>query len=186
MVLQRKDISIQLRCVQLGEALVHAMPKFGAFRMCNERKTHTVFKIQDPPNDRKRKDKIMDITQMVCRDVKPIKGSTFQLDLMHKVKHENDNKLWYVAAIYICKQFSVNEISSFVDKLQPRLWFRTTFDKIKKWHSQRETDELQVATPLINVSLICKISMCPMKTPVKGQWCDHYECFDLHTYIESN
>jgi len=25
-----------------------------------------------------------------------------------------------------------------------------------------------------------------MKTPVKGQWCDHYECFDLNTYIESN
>ena len=28
--------------------------------------------------------------------------------------------------------------------------------------------------------------MCSMRTPVKGQWCDHYECFDLNNYIESN
>jgi hypothetical protein len=28
--------------------------------------------------------------------------------------------------------------------------------------------------------------MCEMRIPVKGQWCDHYECFDLSTYLESN
>lgn len=36
---------------------------------------------------------------MVCREVQPVKGTQFTLELMHKVKHEGDNKLWYVAAI---------------------------------------------------------------------------------------
>ena len=29
--------------------------------------------------------------------------------------------------------------------------------------------------------------MCDMKNPAKGQWCDdHYECFDLEAYLQSN
>jgi len=28
--------------------------------------------------------------------------------------------------------------------------------------------------------------MAEMKNPIKGQWCDHYECFDLETYLQSN
>jgi hypothetical protein len=28
--------------------------------------------------------------------------------------------------------------------------------------------------------------MGDMKNPAKGQWCDHYECFELDTYIAQN
>ena len=49
-----------------------------------------------------------------------------------------------------------------------------------------EEDDLQVATKLINVQLTCKYSMMEMKNPVKGQWCDHYECFDMEVYLQSN
>jgi len=40
---------------------------------------------------------------MLCKDVTPIKNNEFTIELMQKVKHEGDNKLWYVACISICK-----------------------------------------------------------------------------------
>jgi hypothetical protein len=103
---------------------------------------------------------------------------------MHRPKHEGDSRLWYAASIFVCKQFPLRNIVSFVEKYQPRIWFQTTFEKIKK--CQKDEDDCQVATKVINVSLTCKITMVQMKTPVKGQWCDHYECFDINTYLESN
>lgn len=84
----------------------------------------------------------MDITQMLCKDVTPIKNNEFTIELMQKVKHEGDNKLWYVASISICKQFTISDISNFVETLQPRLWFSKTFEKIKKWHQQRDEDDI--------------------------------------------
>jgi hypothetical protein len=61
-MLQNPKVNIQLRCIQLGEAMTHQMPKFGAFRLNNEKRTLQQYKIQDPPNNRKRKDKVMDLT----------------------------------------------------------------------------------------------------------------------------
>lgn len=48
------------------------MPKFGSLRFCGDSKTLQKFKVLDPPNDRKRKDKVLDITQLVCRDLKAV------------------------------------------------------------------------------------------------------------------
>ena len=101
---------IQLRCVQLEEALVHSMPKFGNFRLNGERKTHQSFKVGDPPNDRKRKDKVMDLTQVICSDLKPLKSTQglpqiYSLELMHRTKHDGDKNLWYVAGLFFCKTF---------------------------------------------------------------------------------
>ena len=105
---------------------------------------------------------------------------------MHRTKHTGDDKLYYVGAMMISKAFPITEIISFVDSLTPRIWFQTTYQKIKKWNQQGEEDDLQVASKVIMISLTCKITLGEMKTPVKGQWCDHYDCFDLENYLSFN
>jgi len=50
--------------------------------------------------------------------------------------------LKYVAALYLCKTFSVQDITKYVENLQPRIWFQDTYEKIKKWNQAREEDDL--------------------------------------------
>lgn len=166
-MLQNPKVNIQLRCIQLGEAMTHQMPKFGAFRLNNEKRTLQQYKIQDPPNNRKRKDKVMDLTQLLCQEVQ-IHDNKVALEVMHRPKHDGDDALYYVAAVYICKQFTIPDITSFVERLQWRFTFNETFQRIKKWHQQKEDDELAVETKVISVSLTCKVTMLPLKTPVRG------------------
>lgn len=35
---------------------------------------------------------------------------------MHRPKHEGDSRLWYAASIFVCKQFPLRNIVSFVEK----------------------------------------------------------------------
>ena len=87
------------------------MPKFGNLRLNSDRKTHVSFKVGDPPNDRKRKDKVMDLTGQLCSDLKPLKSNSkqnmYSLELMHRVKHEGDKNLYYVAGVFFCKTFAI-------------------------------------------------------------------------------
>jgi hypothetical protein len=59
----------------------------------------------------------MDLTSAICKDVMPIQGNQFSLELMHKPKHEGDEQLYYIAAVYICKLFAPVEISKYVETL---------------------------------------------------------------------
>jgi hypothetical protein len=58
----------------------------------------------------------------------------YSLELMHRTKHEGDKNLWYVAGVFFCKTFEIKDVMFFVDRFQPRIWFQTTFEKIKKLH----------------------------------------------------
>jgi hypothetical protein len=40
--------------------------------------------------------------------------------------------------------------------------------------------------PNLTCSLICPVSMQVIKTPVRGKNCNHLNCFDLRTYLQSN
>ena len=108
---------------------MHAMPKFGFFRLNGDKKTQKSLKIDDPPNDRKRKDKVIDLTNALCNELRPLRGQAdkYSLEVMHRTKHPGDEKLYYVGALMISKSFPVTEIISFVDKLTPRIWFQTTY-----------------------------------------------------------
>lgn len=101
------------------------MPKFGNLRLNGDKKSQLSFKVGDPPNDRKRKDKVMDLTNQLCTDLKPLKGNNkqYSIELMHRTKHEGDKNLFYVAGIFFCKSFPVQDIMSFVERFQPRIWF---------------------------------------------------------------
>ena len=77
MVLNRRDISLELRCIQLGESLQHAMPKFGSFRLNGLATEQKQFKVPPPPNDRKRKDRILDLTDEICRRIVPRSNESY-------------------------------------------------------------------------------------------------------------
>ena len=44
------------------------MPKYGAFRLCEDTKTYKLFETPLPPNDRRRKDRIMDLTSLIINE----------------------------------------------------------------------------------------------------------------------
>jgi len=55
----RYHIQLQLRCIAINNddgILTHSFPKFGHFRLNRDGNTHKSYKIEKPPNDRKRKD----------------------------------------------------------------------------------------------------------------------------------
>ena len=53
----------------------------------------------------------MDLTGQLCSDLKPLKSNSkqnmYSLELMHRVKHEGDKNLYYVAGVFFCKTFAI-------------------------------------------------------------------------------
>ena len=108
-----KICTIQLRCMALNSDGILAMnfPKFGHFRLNGDRVTHQYFKIEDPPNDRKRKDKIMDLTEKLCKLAVLPEQNKLALELTNKVRTRSDQDTVYVAGLFIVKNIQQVELT---------------------------------------------------------------------------
>lgn len=72
----------------------------------------------------------------------------------------------------------------------PVVTYAETFQKIEKLHrealNEEADDDLQVDTTKIKISLLCSFTCLRLEVPVKGQWCQHFDCFNLQTYLGMN
>ncbi len=87
--------------------LFHNFPQFGFFRINQEKKV-THLKLGEPPNDKKRHDKMLDLTMalspMINKNV---------IEIMQIVKTEKD-PYKYVCGIFIVQNFDPHDIINFV------------------------------------------------------------------------
>jgi hypothetical protein len=89
--------------------LTHSFPKFGHFRLNKDPSTHKSYKIEKPPNDRKRKDSIMDLTESIASMARKNQSSG-AIELMHNQKLDNEKDVFYVFAMYMTKSVEAQQI----------------------------------------------------------------------------
>lgn len=77
------------------------------------------FRLEDPPNDRKRKDKIFDLSDEVIPGLNTI-------EIMHKTRAARCNAS-YVCGIFICKNFAPQEMIDSLIKYQPVITYNQTY-----------------------------------------------------------
>jgi len=95
------------------------------------------------------------------------------------------NKQEFNQELYICivlvKQLSQTEL---LKKLQPKT-------KVSYQESHRAlknaicSENSEVTLERYNISLVCPFSKSRIVTPVRGSFCKHFQCFDLHNWIHS-
>ena len=66
----------------------------------------------------------------------------------------------------------------------PIIPYSETYKKIEQLHN--EDDDIKVDTTKIKISLQCSFTCLRLQVPVKGQWCSHFDCFNLETYLGMN
>lgn len=118
--------------------------------------------------------------------MQPTNGKVY-LDLMQNtalVDNERDKKVTYVCGLFIAKTIQPHDIISFVNCYMPVIPYSETFKKIELLRQGNE--EVEVVTTKIMISLQCSFSCTKLRVPVKGQWCSHYDCFDLENYLGMN
>jgi hypothetical protein len=104
---------------------------------------------------------------------------------MHNSKLENEKDIFYVYALYMTKSISPEMISSFVMNYQHVIPYSHTYQRLFKLHSTRQDEDIEMEKK-IKINLTCGITCMQLKVPVKGRWCDHYHCFDLENYLNTN
>ncbi len=83
-------------------------------------------KLSEPPNDKKRHDKMLDLTvllnSMVPRNI---------IEIMQIAKHDKD-PFKYACGIFIVMNFDPHDLTNFVKTYQPVIPFETGLELIKK------------------------------------------------------
>lgn len=144
---------------------------------------HQYYKIQAPPNDKKRHDRVYDILKLLNKGTNKIEMTHVQKMLRNGKDDDN-----FVCGVYLVKNFEAKQMISYVNNLQPVISIQSTIKKIKEivLQPQDDDDENFVQTDSLKIDLRCQITQMRVTNPVRGQWCDHFQCFDLETYISSN
>lgn len=108
--------------------------------------------------------------------------------MMQKVDTKGDKHIKYVCGLFIVKAITPADLGRHVELFQEVIPFKKTYDDLMKMKRELQSDseDIQCSTNSLNVSLNCQFTTQSMATPVKGQWCDHLECFDLTNFIELN
>lgn len=92
----------------------------------------------------------------------------------------------FVCGVYLVMNFKPESLLSFINNLQPVISMQDTIKKIKEIVLQQDDDENCVQTDSLKIDLRCQITQMRVTNPVRGQWCEHFQCFDLETYVMSN
>lgn len=119
-------LSIQLRCIRLnnGDGVFnHNLPQFGFYRV-NQDKNVVYLKIGDPPNDKKRHDKILDVTTILQT------GSKNVLEIMQINKQDRD-PYRYVCGVFIVRNLNPQDFINYVKNYQCVIPFERGLDYIK-------------------------------------------------------
>lgn len=83
------------------------------------------YTLKDPPNDKKRVDKLLDIT-------KAIRSGDNLLELYQILRPDRNDTHKYACGIFIVRNFEASELATFVKTLQPVIPFEQGMAIIKK------------------------------------------------------
>ena len=159
---------MQLRCIRMNGGdgiLAHNFPQFGFYRI-NQDKKSVCLKLGDPPNDKKRHDKMLDLTlqlsSLVPKNV---------IEIMQIVKTEKD-PYKYVCGIFIVQNFDPHDFTNYIKTYQPVIPFEKGMELIKKRFVKPagSTSELEceIYCSDLKIDLKCTITQKKIAIPVKG------------------
>jgi len=175
---ERKKFFLQLRCLRMNGAdgvLAHDFPQFGQMRLNGKPDCEQKYFIEPPPNDKKRHDKFMDVSNFLKA------GDNFVEVIQHN--KEGKDPSFYALGIFVVMNFEQNEVVKFVRELQPVLSFKQGLQQVNKEFSKSSEE---VFCDIVPLNLKDDFTLKPITTPMRGQWCKHINCFDLEKYISSN
>jgi hypothetical protein len=144
----------------------HNMPQFGFYRINQDRRS-VCLKLSDPPNDKKRHDKMIDLTAQLTSAQRNV------IEIMQTFKAEKD-PFKYVCAIFIVKSFDPHDLINFIKNYQPVVPFERGLELIKKRFVKpastltNQDDECQIHCSDLKIDLICNNTLLKIKTPIKG------------------
>eukprot|EP00347_Sterkiella_histriomuscorum_P002292 403368715 len=181
------QLLIQVRCIRMnnGDALLNnTYPQFGcmALNQSSRNSIKNEFTIKDPPNDKKRIDKIIDVT-------KSLKSGDNLLELFQILRPDRGDTHKYVCGVFIVKNYEEKEFTSYIKNLQPVIPFQEGLAMISKRFQKSNndaTEDCKIEQQDVKIDLKCQITQKKIQVPVKGQWCEHDLCFDLDNYIAMN
>ena len=126
----------------------------------------------------------MDLTEQIAKAVGLKNGS---IDLMHNSKMDKDSEkdVFYVCGLFMTKTIAPDVITQFILNYQRVIPYEHTYNRLLKLHNTKDDDGFQMEQK-ISIALTCGISAMQIKIPVKGRWCEHYDCFDLESYLGTN
>lgn len=149
-----------------SDIFTHNLPQFGFYRINQDRKS-VHLKLSDPPNDKKRHDKLLDITMlinaMVPRNV---------IEIM-QISKNNKDTFKYACGIFIVMNIDPRDIINFVKSYQPVIPFERGLELIKKRFikpssSYAQDNDCEIFCTDIKIDLKCSFTQMKIKTPVKG------------------
>ena len=112
------------------------------------------------------------------------------IELIHNANeadNERDRQVTYVCGLFIAKTIAIPNVINFVTTYVPVIPYSETFRKIEELGRGCDDDEeIQVETTSRKIKLLCSFTLKRLEVPVRGQWCTHFDCFDLETYLEMN
>eukprot|EP00357_Protocruzia_adherens_P002559 CAMPEP_0115012466 /NCGR_PEP_ID=MMETSP0216-20121206/24752_1 /TAXON_ID=223996 /ORGANISM="Protocruzia adherens, Strain Boccale" /LENGTH=535 /DNA_ID=CAMNT_0002381525 /DNA_START=56 /DNA_END=1660 /DNA_ORIENTATION=+ len=162
---------IQIRCLKLdGIGYEHTWPKWGKVSV-NSREVME-FKMPDNPNARKRKDDAINITTLCQIGMNEIEFS------MHSDPAD------YAVVILMIRRVPHAELSEQIRESCVMGYEEAKVNMLKSLRPSEEGD-IQIVSDFIELKLKCPITMKPMQTPVRGSKCNHQQCFNLETYLET-
>lgn len=92
----------------------------------------------------------------------------------------------YACAIYIVVNYGPHDIINYIKNYQLVIPFETGVERIKRRFIKPIAGECEIFCSDLKIEFKCNFTQTKIKVPVRGQWCEHDQCFDLETYVWMN
>ena len=133
---------------------------------------------------KKRKDERITIKEYIKGELNEIKITTKDFPNEEEAKtYRNDKKAEFLVGIYLIRKVSTNELmNDIMDKclkseLECKKFLQSYFSKDLNNRSE------DIYLDQMKINLLDPIDFQPIKTPCRGRFCRHYNCFSLETFV---
>ena len=167
-----QNIGMEIRCLRLEEKVIEqTWPHQGELYIDNRRELE--FKpLQANSSLKKRKDE-----KLFTRNVREGINSVLIKYHPHGNHRDKNATETYVAGVYLVKKLPPEELVQKITQNNKR----SAAECKRRVTEQFKSDGLEIDK--LSYSLTCVLDMQPLKTPAKGIFCKHVNCFSLENHI---
>ncbi|KRX04649.1 Zinc finger, FYVE/PHD-type [Pseudocohnilembus persalinus] len=180
-LLQDKSHNLEIRCIRVDIKHLYetTWPDFGEMKL-NDQLLYDFKPLQMNSSLKKRKDE-----KYTIRDLQYLKMGENQLYIKEFTGNKEQKENFriqehiHIIAMYIVQKISCEKLTKEVKETSIKN--EEECKQLIKKQFNESKDEVSIDK--LSVSLNCNFDMQMMKTPAKGRWCKHLQCFSLENFI---